>query len=1130
MRTALGHLERFLNAVHDIQSTGAAQPETSYYPDIKRLLEDVGAQLTPKVRPVIHIRNQGSGIPDGGLFVDHKSGPVHSSDPMEASAPERGVLEVKPPDRDLTAIVNSRQVHKYLDRYGKVLVTTLRSWTLVVGEGGRARRAETYTFAPSAAAFWALAANPKEWAESHEEEFAGFLKRAMEHDAPLASPQELAWVLAAHARNAMERIQGKDVEALKQLKTALSDSLGLTFHSDDGEHFFRSTLVQTLFYGVFSAWVLWHRSKPPKDERFSWKLAAWYLRVPMVSILFEKIATPSTLRKLNISDVMSWTEDVLARIDRDRFFACFEDSKAVQYFYEPFLAHFDRWLRKQFGVWYTPPEVVDYMVERVDQALRCEFHIEKGFADEHVLVLDPCAGTGSFLLAVLRKIQQDLPDDALAAQDLKKAAMERVFGFEILPAPFVVAHLQLGLLLDQLGAPLAPDGQERAAIFLTNALTGWQDDDQAPLPFPLPFPELEEEREAAHTVKHDRKILVVIGNPPYYPFAGVNSAEEADLIKAYKAGITGKNSLNDLYVRFIRVAERRIVDGTKYGIVCFITNFSYLKEPTFASMRRVLVDEFDSITIDNLNGDSRETGKRTPDGRPDPSIFSTPMNPSGIQQGTAIGLFVRSQQHTPGGALIWYRPFWGDNKRAHLLQALHEDDPHEHYSPVQVSAASNYSFHSGATSPEYPSWPILSELASEPAFPGLLEKRGGALIDPDKDALAARMKIYLDKKLKLDDLKSTRAEPLTRGWARFDASGTRARLLTNGGFIASQIVPFLAGPLDVQWAYVDPTRQLWNEARSKSLLPHAVTGARFLLARKRAPRLDDGAPVLPASCLGEEHSLHKDAYFIPFFIHPADSGDGLFAPAAPKPNYSPRSAEYLRALGLRSHVSYASLLWWHVLAVAYTPSYVKDNSGGIAQDWPRVPLPSSREALLKSAELGRLVADLLDPLQSVPPDVLPASVAPLRRVGGGPAQREQGHLAVRARWGFVQSDGTVMPGPGKLIFRAFTAEESTGLGSGTHGWGSAVDVYLNEETYWACVPRPVWEFKIGGFQVLKKWLSYREHGDDGHPGLLGRSLTTDEARQFSSLARRITAVVLLRDDLNANYSAVQENAWQWDRS
>lgn len=1123
MPAAIGHLERFLKAVHDTHSTGAAQPETSYYPDIKRLLEDVGAQLSPKVRPVIQIRNQGSGIPDGGLFVVRPSGPVHSTDPMQASAPERGALEVKPPDRDLTAVVRSPQVRKYLERYGKVLVTTLRSWTLVaVGETGRAKRIETYTVATDADTFWALASNPKDWAQTHEAEFVSFLQRAMEHDAPLTSPEDLAWILAAHARTAMDRIKGKNVSALDQLKTALSDSLGLTFHDSDGEHFFRSTLVQTLFYGVFSAWVLWHRGDPPNSERFKWKLAAWHLNVPMVSILFEKIATPSTLKKLGISDIMSWTEDVLARVDRSRFFDRFEESKAVQYFYEPFLAHFDEWLRKQFGVWYTPQEIVDYMVERVDQTLKTKFQIPEGFASDQVLVLDPCVGTGSFLLAVLRKIQQSLPDDALAAQDLKKAAMERVFGFEILPAPFVVAHLQLGLLLDQLGAPLSPDAQERAAIFLTNALTGWEDDDYPP----LPFPELEEERDAAHAVKRDRKILVVIGNPPYFPFAGVNSAEETNLIEPYKKGITGKNSLGDLYVRFIRVAERQIVDGTGHGIVCFISNFSYLHERSFMQMRRVLLNEFDTITIDNLNGDSRETGKHTPDGDRDPSVFSTPMNRPGIQQGTAIGLFLRSPQHTEEEALVRYRDFWGETKRDQLLAALHEPESDEPYTQIKPSPISRYSFRSGVVNPDYASWPTLSELLGQDPAPGLLEKRAGALIDPDRDALATRMKAYLDPGLSMDDLKSTPAEPLTRNWAQFDAAGTRARLLAQGGFSDSKIVPFLTTPLDIQWAYVDATPQLWNRARPESLLPHAVEGARFVLARNRAPRLDDGAPLLPASCLGEEHGLHKDAYFAPFSLHPLDTGDGLFAPEAPKPNYSPQAAKYLASLGVEAgNPAYGDLLLWHALAVAYAPAYVKENSGGIAIDWPRIPLPSDADTLTRSAELGKHLADLLDPLRPVAPTLLPACVGPLRRVDGSPAQPELGHLKIQAHWGILQKDGTVMPGRGKMASRPFTEAEATALDATTVTRGSALDIYLNESTYWACIPEAVWNFKIGGFQVLKKWLSYREHGD-GTPGLLGRSLTIDEARTFSDLARRLAVVVSLGNDLDASYSAIKGSAIQ----
>jgi hypothetical protein len=100
------------------------------------------------------------------------------------------------------------------------------------------------------------------------------------------------------------------------------------------------------------------------------------------------------------------------------------------------------------------------------------------------------------------------------------------------------------------------------------------------------------------------------------------------------------------------------------------------------------------------------------------------------------------------------------------------------------------------------------------------------------------------------------------------------------------------------------------------------------------------------------------------------------------------------------------------------------------------------------------------------------------------------------------------------------------LGASAEALGQACDVYLNESTFWACVPHPAWEFKIGGFQVLKKWLSYREHGD-GHQSLLGRSLTVAEAREFTSLAQRIAGVILLGPDLNANYEATIARAWSW---
>ena len=337
----------------------------------------------------------------------------------------------------------------------------------------------------------------------------------------------------------------------------------------------------------------------------------------MIRALFEQLATPTKLEPLGLVEVLNWTETALNRIDRSSFFSQFEEGHAVQYFYEPFLQAFDPELRKDLGVWYTPTEIVQYMVARVDRVLREELAIPDGLADDRVYVLDPCCGTGAFLVEVLKHIATTLKEkgeDALVGQDVKRAARERVFGFEILPAPFVVAHLQIGLHLQSLGAPLTEEGKERAGVYLTNALTGWEPP-QGPKQ-KLIFPELEEERDAAEEVKREKPILVILGNPPYNAYAGVSPKEEAGLVEPYKEGLIKewgikKFNLDELYVRFLRLAERRIAEKTGKGVVSYISNFSYLGDPSFVVMRQRFLSEFDGLWFDCLNGDSRETGKLT---------------------------------------------------------------------------------------------------------------------------------------------------------------------------------------------------------------------------------------------------------------------------------------------------------------------------------------------------------------------------------------------------------------------------------------------------------------------------------------------------------------------------------------
>ena len=308
------------------------------------------------------------------------------------------------------------------------------------------------------------------------------------------------------------------------------------------------------------------------------------------------------------------------------------------------------------------------MVARVDRALKDDLGIADGLAAENVYVLDPCCGTGAYLSEVLRRIAVNLEGrglGALTGARVKQAATERVFGFEIMPAPFVVAHLQVGLTMQDLDAPLSEDADERAGVFLTNALTGWEPTVQKP----LPFPELEEERDRAERVKQDSPVLVVLGNPPYNGFAGMAVDEERVLSAAYRTTKRVRRpegqGLNDLYVRFFRMAERRIAEKTGRGVVCFISNYSWLDGLSFTGMRERYLDAFDAIRIDCLNGDKYKTGKTTPDGDPDPSIFSSPDDPVGIQVGTAITTLVRKADHAPAEA-VGFRHLWGQTKREHL--------------------------------------------------------------------------------------------------------------------------------------------------------------------------------------------------------------------------------------------------------------------------------------------------------------------------------------------------------------------------------------------------------------------------------------------------------------------------------
>jgi predicted helicase len=659
---------------------------------------------------------------------------------------------------------------------------------------------------------------------------------------------------------------------------------------------------------------------------------------------------------------------------------------------------------------------------------------------------------------------------------VKEAAQKRLFGFELLPAPYVVAHLQLDLLLQRWQGPLDHDKGERAGVYLTNALTGWVPPEE---PKTLLFPELAAERDAADRVKREAEILVVIGNPPYDGHPGLAVGEEKGLVEAYKtskkAAKPEGRGRNELYMRFWRMAQRKIVEGhpdddkaaelrpprkDAQGIVCFITNYSWLNGRSHPAMRERFMEAFDRVTIDCMNGDKRETGKTTAEGLPDPSVFSTEHNREGIQVGTAISILERwpaKERKSGTDAEVRFREFWGKEKRAELLDSL----VHPSKNPYQIIQPSlpRLIFRPYQVAANYDNWAGIDQLLAE-KFAGAQTSRDDDLVDVDLDALKNRIAAFFNDSIPIGELREV-CPTLLRASTDYHPAKTR-KILVAKGIEAGRFVRFAYRPLDVRWLFWEGTTELLHRP-SPDLVQHVFEG-NFFLATQTMTR-GEWFPPQFISCLGCLDLLDRGASLFPLYLQQQTASDDLssvvrempdlFAEQAggvgdgsPKSNLTAFARDYLAGLGAQPED-----LFFHIVAILHAPAYRTENAGALRQDWPRVPLPKDADALRAGAALGRQVAALLDPET----DVRGVTSSPIREELRGlaeltapkvfpPSNPKHGNfavdLALTARWGYAGQGGVVMPGPGDVR-------------GGTRGEGF-VDVHLNATNRWKDVPVAVW--------------------------------------------------------------------------
>ena len=516
----------------------------------------------------------------------------------------------------------------------------------------------------------------------------------------ITTAQQLAARLAELAKVSRDRIHGAlEIESESGRMTRLMNAFSKTLVHDLNADSFADMVAQTIAYGLLSARIT-------DPQRASADDLANHMRTnPLLRDLMSAFLEPSG-RQVNIGidfDELGVSEvvELLDHANMDAVVRDFGDRNPredpVIHFYESFLSEYDKQQKVKRGVFYTPRPVVSYIVRSVDQLLRTEFGLADGLADittwgemaeRHknlsmpqgisrdqgfVQILDPATGTGTFLVEVIDLIHRTLVDkwraqgsssseiETLWNEYVPKHLLPRLHGYELLMAPYAIAHLKIGLKLYETGYRFS--SEERAKVYLTNALEPSQDFSSL---MDFAVPALADEAKAVNRVKAEQRFTVVIGNPPY----SGPSANKGEWIRGLLRGQDGDSDfesyfevdgepleernpkwLNDDYVKFLRLAQFQI-ERTRHGVIGYITNHSYLDNPTFRGMRQSLMNSFGELHLLDLHGNSKKR-ERTPEGDKDENVFD-------IQQGVAVCLYVEPVDGSDNLTTVFHANLWGE--------------------------------------------------------------------------------------------------------------------------------------------------------------------------------------------------------------------------------------------------------------------------------------------------------------------------------------------------------------------------------------------------------------------------------------------------------------------------------------
>ncbi|HKI05440.1 MAG TPA: type ISP restriction/modification enzyme [Thermoanaerobaculia bacterium] len=976
----------YLDRIFDMERRGEAREE-SFYPHLLDLFEWYG-------------EHRGR-LDLGVTLIPRKTGDCLLDFQVRRGETIAGYVEAKRPGTDLDRIAGSEQLERYRRTFPNLLLTNFREFRLYRGET-LAARAEAGRL------------------DGGPERLLELFDLFVEFDPPpSASAASLARQLASRTRILAERIHGlleRDTPGEGDRPT--SDLAG--FYKAFSEYLlaglglreFADLYAQTLSYGLLAA--RWRVA-----GEFGRRVAAESIP-PASGILrdvfrYISLAEPPPEIGWIVDEIVALLAAAPVRSMLERYFHGGRGRDPVLDFYQTFLQCYDPALRKRRGVYYTPPELVSFVVRSVDRLLRTRLGKRHGLATPGVSLLDPAAGTLTFVVEAIRcaaeSVRAEMGGGGVPAL-LGDHLLRDFHAFELMMAPYAIGHLKMSLILEEMGRPLGEG--ERFHLYLTNALERGELE-QSSLPG---MATLSRESHEAGRVKKELAVTVILGNPPWsghsanrggsldaLPREGYTAADGRRIEGYYQVdgeplGERNPKWLQDDYVKFLRFAQRKI-DEAGEGIVAFVTNHSYLDNPTFRGLRRSLMTTFDEIYVLDLHGNGKKK-ERSAEGGVDASVFE------GVFQGAAVAFLVKK----PGLAKRVLRADLRGSRAAKLGWLSGHDVETAGWAEASPQApAFLFAPRDAALEEEYGRGVPLTEIFPERSV-GIVTGRDAFAVDTDPSRLRRRIR-FLREAREAEILPDAPRQTAT--W-RIAEAMRRAR--ADAGW-EERFVPILYRPFDRRTIfYAD---YVIERARDR-VMRHMRVGRNLGLVVPRQHKEEPGALVTDAVVAHKAVSAYDINTLFPLYLYPEEGRlDGADRAANVAPGY-------LRLLASRlGEEPSPELVLQFVYAVLYSPAFRRRYAGLLRADFPRIPTPADRGAFLELAGLGAVLIDL--------------------------------HLLRSDRLDHpgVRFEGA---GSGKVTRRAYHPAERRIVVNG-------------EGQRFEGIEPEVWAYRVGGYQVLDQWLAAR---------------------------------------------------------